>query len=203
MNKHPAEPSAPTIDSSTMTTEHESPSPASTTSTTDIGLLVLRLGVGAATLQAGLIKALDFATTSQFMADGGWRLPKFAAFMVTAAETLGGIGLLLGALTPLAGCAVLSAMLCAWAVNVSGAAFWSEPFNVPFLIGLGAAALLFTGAGAFSVDRSVLQRLTWSTAAHPGASRARRRRGRGDLGGAVRRESDSLHGSVGVMATRR
>ncbi len=50
-------------------------------------------------------------------------------------------------LTPLAACAVLGAMICAWAVNVSGAAFWSEPFNVPFLIGLGAAALLFTGAG--------------------------------------------------------
>ena len=55
-------------------------------------------------------------------------------------------------------------MLCAWAVNVSGAAFWSEPFNVPFLIGLGAAALLFTGAGAYSVDCRVLRRSAWSTA---------------------------------------
>ena len=38
-------------------------------------------------LQAGLIKALDFATTVAFMEDGGWRLPTFAAAMVTAAET--------------------------------------------------------------------------------------------------------------------
>lgn len=118
----------------------------------DIGLLVLRLAVGAAILQAGLIKALDFTATVGFMGEAGWRLPTLAAFLVTAAETVGGVGLLLGALTPLAACAVLSAMLCAWAVNVSGAAFWSEPFNVPFLIGLGAAALLFTGAGAYSVD---------------------------------------------------
>ena len=78
------------------------------------------------------------------------------------AETLGGLGLLLGALTPLAACAVLSAMLCAWAVNVSAAAFWSEPFNVPFLIGIGAAALLFTGAGRFSLDAGPLARITWS-----------------------------------------
>lgn len=128
-------------------------SEASASRTLDIGLLILRVAVGAAILQTGLIKALDFSTTAGFMAEAGWRLPTLAAFMVTAAETLGGLGLLLGALTPLAACAVLSAMLCAWAVNVSGAAFWSEPFNTPFLIGLGAAALLFTGAGAYSVDR--------------------------------------------------
>ncbi|MGE2730182.1 DoxX family protein [Mycolicibacterium vaccae] len=121
----------------------------------DVGLLILRLAVGAAILQAGLIKATDFSTTVGFMDEAGWRLPGVAAFMVTAAETLGGVGLLLGALTPLAACAVFSAMLCAWAVNVSGTAFWSEPFNVPFLIGLGAAALLFTGAGAYAVDRGL------------------------------------------------
>ena len=42
-------------------------------------------------LQAGLRKAFDFGTTVGFMESGGWRLPTFAAFMVTAAETAGGI----------------------------------------------------------------------------------------------------------------
>ena len=60
-------------------------------------MAILRVGTGAAALQAGLIKALDFPTTVGFMADAGWRLPGLAAFMVTAAETLGGLGLLLGA----------------------------------------------------------------------------------------------------------
>ncbi|BBY14627.1 DoxX family protein [Mycolicibacterium litorale] len=129
---------------------------------TDIGLLVLRLGVGATMLQAGLIKAFDFTTVAGFMESGGWRAPKLAAFMVTAAETLGGIGLLLGVLTPLAAVAVIAAMIDAWAVNVSGAAFWSEPFNVPFLVAFGATALLFTGAGAYSVDAR-LARIRWST----------------------------------------
>ena len=92
------------------------------------------------------------------MESGGWRLPKFALFMVTAAETAGGIGLLLGLLTPLAACAVIAAMIDAWAVNVSAAAFWSDPFNAPFLIAIGATALLFTGAGGYSADTRIFGR---------------------------------------------
>ncbi|WNG86319.1 DoxX family protein [Mycobacterium sp. ITM-2016-00317] len=127
----------------------------------DLGLLILRLGIGAAVLQAGLIKVTDFSMTTQFMADADWRLPGFAAAMVSATEILGGLALLLGVLTPLAGCAALGAMLCAWAVNVSGAAFWSEPFNVPFLLGLGAATMIFTGAGRYSIDGLVPGRVAW------------------------------------------
>jgi putative oxidoreductase len=134
------------------TTEVTTPS---TTALSDVGLLILRVGVGAAMLQAGLRKAFDFGTAVGFMESGGWRLPKFAAVMVTAAETAGGIGLLLGFLTPLAACAVVAAMIDAWAVNVSAAAFWSDPFNAPFLIAVGAAALLFTGAGGYSVDARI------------------------------------------------
>jgi putative oxidoreductase len=142
-----------------MTTTESRITPATDAKTlTDIGLLILRIGVGAAMIQAGLRKAFDFNTTVGFMESGGWRLPKFAAAMVTAAETAGGIGLLLGLLTPLAACAVVAAMIDAWAVNVSAAAFWSEPFNVPFLVAAGAAALLFTGAGLYSVDARVLGR---------------------------------------------
>ncbi|BBX68812.1 DoxX family protein [Mycolicibacterium psychrotolerans] len=127
-----------------------------------VGLLILRLGIGAAVLQAGLIKAFDFSTTVGFMAEAGWRLPTLAALMVTGAETLGAVALMLGVVTPLGACAVLSSMLCAWAVNVSAAAFWSEPFNVPFLLGLGAAALLFTGPGRYAVDARLAGRVRWS-----------------------------------------
>jgi putative oxidoreductase len=132
-----------------------------TTSLADIGLLILRIAAGATMLQAGLMKLFNFSTTAGFMETGGWRLPKMAAFMVAAAETLGGIGLLLGVLTPLAACAVIAAMLDAWAVNASGAAFWSQPFNVPFMVAFAATALLFTGAGAYSIDAQVLRRSRW------------------------------------------
>lgn len=144
------------------TTDAKTHTPTTTASLPDIGLLILRIGLGAAMLQAGLRKVFDFNTTAGFMETGGWRLPKFATFMVTAAETLGGIGLLLGVLTPLAACAVIAAMIDAWAVNVSAAAFWFDPFNAPFLIALGATALLFTGAGAYSVDARVIGRTVWS-----------------------------------------
>jgi putative oxidoreductase len=132
-----------------------------TTSLADVGLLILRIGVSAAMLQAGLRKVFDFNTTAGFMEAGGWRFSKFAAFMVTAAETAGGIGLLLGVLTPLAACAVIAAMIDAWAVNVSATAFWSDPFNAPALLAIGATALLFTGAGAYSVDARVFGRTGW------------------------------------------
>jgi putative oxidoreductase len=128
----------------------------------DVGLLILRVGIGAAMIQAGLIKALDFGTTVGFMESGGWSLATFAALMVTVAETAGGVGLVLGILTPLAACAVIGAMICAWAVNVSAGAVWSEPFNVPFLLFIGATTLLFTGAGAFSVDARVFGWQRWS-----------------------------------------
>ena len=142
-----------------VTTEVSTPT---TTSIPDVGLLILRIGVGAAMLQAGLMKAFDFDTTVGFMESGGWRLPSFAAFLVTAAEVTGGIGLLLGLLTPLAACAIIAAMLDAWAVNVSAGAFWSDPFNVPFLLAVGAAALLFTGAGLYSIDARILGRTRFS-----------------------------------------
>ncbi len=129
---------------------------------TDLGLLILRIGVGAAMIQAGLIKLLDLSTTVGFMQSGGWRLPTFAAILVSTAETAGGVGLILGLLTPLAACAVVGAMICAWAVNVSAGAVWSEPFNVPFLLAIGATTLLFAGAGSYSVDARVLGRPNWS-----------------------------------------
>jgi uncharacterized membrane protein YphA (DoxX/SURF4 family) len=139
-------------------TRHDS---ATTHSLSSFGLLVLRFAIGATLLQAGLIKAFDMTTTIKFMETGGWKMSRFAAILVTAAETAGGIGLLLGLLTPVAACAVLASMIDAWAVNVSAAAFWSEPFNVPFLAGLGATTLLFTGAGAYSVDAKVFGRPRW------------------------------------------
>lgn len=133
----------------------------STTPLTDIGLLILRIGLGASMLYAGLRKAFDFSTTTGFMEAGGWQPSTLAALMVTAAETLGGVGLLLGVLTPLAACAVIAAMVDAWAVNVSAAAVWYDPFNAPFLIALGATTLLFTGAGALSLDARIFGRTVW------------------------------------------
>lgn len=167
----------------------------SATSLADVGLLILRVGVGATMIQAGLRKAFDFDTAVGSMESGGWRLPMFAAFMVTAAETAGGIGLLLGLLTPLAACAVVAAMIDAWAVNVSAAAFWSDPFNVPFLIAVGAGALLFPVHGRRPLlrRRQDLRKLALWRPCRAGTARRGDRRGAADLDIAERDEPDPLH----------
>jgi putative oxidoreductase len=91
-----------------------------------------------------------------------WRMPTFAAALVTATETAGGILLLFGLLTPLAAAGVLAAMIDAWLMNVSsGTEFWSDPFDVPFLTAFAATALLFTGAGAYSLDAKLFRRHRW------------------------------------------
>ncbi len=138
------------------------------------------------------------------MESGGWSLPTFAALMVTVAETAGGIGLISGLLTPLAACAVVGAMICAWAVNVSEGAFWSEPFNVPFLLFIGATTLLFTGAGAYSVDAPRVRQAALVTADRGRTARAGVRRGDPHLDSAEWHKSDpfQLAGVIAWSATR-
>jgi putative oxidoreductase len=131
--------------------------------TSDFGLLVLRVAAGATMIQAGLIKALDFGTVVNYMDAGGWQSATVAALLVSVTETVGGIALMLGILTPLAASAILAAMMNAWAADVSVGAFWSNPFNVPFLVGFAALALLFTGAGRFSLDQLLWGRAAWPT----------------------------------------
>lgn len=131
--------------------------------TSDFGLLVLRIGAGATVIQAGVIKALDFNVVVDYLDADGWQPAVAAALMVTITEILGGVALLLGLLTPLAACAVVGAMLCAWAADVSVAAFWSNPFNVPFLVAIAGIALLFTGGGRFSLDQLLWGRAQWPT----------------------------------------
>lgn len=131
--------------------------------TSDFGLLVLRIAAGATMIQAGLIKALDFGTVVNYMDAGGWQSATVAALLVSVTETVGGIALMLGILTPLAASAILAAMMNAWASDVSVGAFWSNPFNVPFLVGFAALALLFTGSGRFSLDQLLWGRAAWPT----------------------------------------
>jgi putative oxidoreductase len=135
-----------------------------TTNLGDIGLLVLRIGVGATLLDAGLRKFLDFNTIEATMAQSGWRLPKVATSMIALAETAGGAGLILGLLTPLAAFAAVSAMFDAWAVMLASVKLTSQPFPQPFVMALGGVALLFTGAGALSVDARLWGRARWPAA---------------------------------------
>ena len=103
-------------------------------------------------LQAGLRKAFDFNTTAGSMESGGWRLPTFAAFMMTAAETAGGH-------RPAAGFADAAGRMCnhrrddrrVGGQRLRRSVLVGTRSTSPFLIAVGAAALLFTGAGGYSL----------------------------------------------------
>jgi putative oxidoreductase len=134
----------------------------------DFDLLILRLTTGATMLQASLIKAFDLHSTVNFMETSGWRMPQFAALVVTITETAGGIGLILGLLTPVAACAVLAAMIGTWAANVSGDAFWSMPFNVPFMVRIRGNGPALHGCG-----RAITKRQDFRAGAVAGCHRDR------------------------------
>lgn len=68
-------------------------------------------------------------------------------------ETLGGLGLILGLLTPLAAAAVLGIMINAIALKWTGAVFGMTGVEFEALIAAAAVTLALTGPGRFAVDR--------------------------------------------------
>ncbi|MGV9332928.1 DoxX family protein [Nocardia sp. NPDC003726] len=133
--------------------------------TLDLGLLLLRLVVGATFLYHGLQKLTGWFHgpgldgTRDMMERGGWDHPSVSAILVTAGEVGGGALLILGLFTPLAAGAVLAVILDAWAWKqgmAPGFQYKAGPGAVEFesvLAGVSAAIIL-TGPGRLSFDRS-------------------------------------------------
>ncbi|MGW4645819.1 DoxX family protein [Kitasatospora sp. NPDC004289] len=127
----------------------------------DLGLLVLRLGLGLTMAGHGLQKLFGWFggsgldATSQFFASVGYPAPDAMAVVAALTETLGGLGVALGLLTPLAGAAVVGTMLNALAVTWTGSFF--SPDGPEYVIMLLAAftALTLTGPGRYSADSFV------------------------------------------------
>ncbi|MFD8103089.1 DoxX family protein [Nocardia fluminea] len=130
------------------------------TTATSAGLLVLRLGVGATMAAHGTQKLFGWFDgggldgTERFFAASGYPSAKAFAVLAGVSETLGGIGLILGLITPLAAAAILGTMLNAIAVKWGG--FFS-PKGVEYetILAVAAASLALTGAGGFALDRFV------------------------------------------------
>jgi putative oxidoreductase len=84
-------------------------------------------------------------------------------------ETLGGLGLVAGLLTPLAGAAVVGTMVNALAVKWGGGFFIPKGTEYELLLITAAAALALTGPGRYALDRFVpglrTHRLVFGTAA--------------------------------------
>ncbi|QXE33450.1 DoxX family protein [Streptomyces sp. GMY02] len=132
----------------------------------DLGLLALRLGIGAVLVAHGGQKLFGWfggggiEGTAQGMEAMGYRPGKPSAVASGVAEAGGGLLLALGLATPAAGAAAAGGMAGASAVHVPNGFFGqSGGFELPGFLGWTAASLGLTGAGRYSLDHATCHRL--------------------------------------------
>ncbi|TXS51548.1 DoxX family protein [Streptomyces sp. t39] len=125
----------------------------------DGGLLLLRLALGLTVAAHGAQKLFGWfggggiEGTGQFFAMSGYPSGETMAVIAGLSEVLGGLGLALGVLTPLAGAAVLGTLVNAVAVKWGGGFFAPAGVEYEVLLAAGAGALALTGPGRIAVDR--------------------------------------------------
>ncbi|MFJ7264615.1 DoxX family protein [Streptomyces globosus] len=142
----------------------------------DAGLLLLRLVLGLTIAAHGTQKLFGWfggggiSGTGKFFTSVGYPAGDAMAVVAGLTETLGGLGLALGVLTPLAGAAVTGTMINAIAVHGTESFFATNGgMEYELLLTAAAAALTLTGPGRHAVDRFVpflrAHRLTHGAAA--------------------------------------
>ncbi|MER7191352.1 DoxX family protein [Streptomyces flaveolus] len=125
----------------------------------DAGLLIVRVVLGLTVAAHGAQKLFGWfgggglEGTGQFFTMSGYPSGETMAVIAGLSETLGGLGLVLGLLTPLAGAAVLGTMINALAVKWGGGFFAPQGVEYELLLTAGAAGLALTGPGRIAADR--------------------------------------------------
>ncbi len=130
------------------------------TTPVDVGLLVLRLGVGVAFSLHGFQKLFGWfgggglRRTAAWFASLGFGRGRTAAVVAGASEIAGGLGIALGLLTPLAAAALAGTMTTAALVNNAEHGFWSvaKGWELNGYLIVVAAAVAISGPGALSID---------------------------------------------------
>ncbi len=131
------------------------------THTYDLGLALLRLAVGLTMAAHGSQKLFGWFGgggldgTGRFFAMSGYPAGKAMAAVAGLSETLGGLGLAVGLLTPLAAAAVVGTLINAIAVKWGGGFFAPKGIEYELLLALSATALALTGPGRYALDRLV------------------------------------------------
>ncbi|MFD7546855.1 DoxX family protein [Streptomyces sp. NPDC059578] len=127
----------------------------------DLGLLLLRLGVGGALAAHGTQKLFGWfgghgiEGTGNAMESMGYAPGKPSAIASGLAEAGGGTLLAVGLATPFAGAAAAGGMAGAAAVHAPHGFFAADGgFELPVTFGLVGAALALTGAGRYSLDHA-------------------------------------------------
>ena len=131
-----------------------------------LGLLALRVGVGA-TLAAhgsqklfGVLGGHGLDGTGAFMDSLGFRPDKVSALLAGLGEFGGGSLMALGLATPLGGAAGAATMVVAGSTHAENG-FWNTNggFELPATLATASTALALTGAGKYSVDHLLGDRL--------------------------------------------
>ncbi|MFD8787650.1 DoxX family protein [Kitasatospora sp. NPDC059599] len=153
-------PSTTAATSPTVRPVRETSGPAATSPHAyDAGLLLLRLVLGLTMAAHGSQKLFGWFGgggidgTGQFFTMSGYPAGNAMAVVAGLTETLGGLALAVGLLTPLAGAAIVGTMVNAIAVTWGGGFFAPKGSEYELLLTAGAAALALTGPGRYAVDR--------------------------------------------------
>ncbi|PRY59279.1 putative oxidoreductase [Knoellia remsis] len=136
---------------------------------TDLGLLVLRLVIGGLILAHGSQKAFGAfggmgpEGTAPLFETWGFRPGRSRVLLAAATEITGATLLVLGLLTPLGAAMILGTLLVAASVNADKG-LWAVKggYELPLLYALVAGALAFTGPGRISLDHAFGLTRSWT-----------------------------------------
>lgn len=143
---------------STDLSDDSAPLGSSSLSSYDGGLLLLRFALGATIAAHGAQKLFGWfggggiEGTGQFFEMSGYPAGETMAVIAGLSEILGGLGLVLGLLTPLAGAAVVGTLINAVAVKWGGGFFAPAGVEYEVLLTAAAAGLALTGPGRIAAD---------------------------------------------------
>ncbi|MHB8892049.1 MAG: DoxX family protein [Candidatus Limnocylindrales bacterium] len=129
----------------------------------DLGLLVLRTGIGLIFAAHGAQKAFGWwggpgpSGWTQAIATMGWHPARPWALLSIVAELGGGLLLIAGLLTPFAAAVLLAQTLVIVKRVHLRNGFWNGKSGIefPLTLWLGTAALFLAGSGAFSLDQAL------------------------------------------------
>jgi putative oxidoreductase len=124
------------------------------TKSQDVAFLLLRVGVGVIMLSHGTMKLSDPTGTAAYFAQLGIPMPSAAVVLAIAGEFVGGLGLLLGALTRVAALGPLCTMIVAIGTVHAGHGLFAQNggWEYPMTILLVSLTFVFRGAGRYSLD---------------------------------------------------
>ncbi|CAM5569963.1 DoxX family protein [Streptomyces abikoensis] len=123
-----------------------------------LGVLLLRMMLGIIMIAHGTQKLFGWFDgpgldgTAKGFESWGYPAPKVMAVVAGLSEALGGAGLFLGLLTPLAAAAVLGTMVNALGVTWEGGFLLPKGVEFTLLVAVSAAALALTGPGRYAAD---------------------------------------------------